>query len=67
MRHDPADEVRYRILLLIEEDPAISQRDLAAKLGISLGKANFCLKALIDKGVIKAKASFTIEALRRAA
>jgi EPS-associated MarR family transcriptional regulator len=48
------DEVRYRILRLIEEDPSISQRALAGKLGISLGKTNFCLKALINKGVLKA-------------
>ena len=48
------DESRYRILRLIEENPAISQREIARKLGISLGKANFCLKALIEKGVLKA-------------
>lgn len=38
----------------MEENPEISQRQLARKLGISLGKANYCLKALIEKGVIKA-------------
>lgn len=48
------DEYRYKILKLIEVSPEISQRELAAKLGISLGKANFCLKALIDVGLIKA-------------
>jgi EPS-associated MarR family transcriptional regulator len=48
------DDVRYRIFRLIEEDPAISQRELAGKLGISLGKTNYCVKALIDKGILKA-------------
>jgi len=49
-----SDESRYRILRLIEQNPAISQREIARELGISLGKANFCLKALIEKGVLEA-------------
>ena len=49
-----SDEARYRILRLIEENPAISQREIARALGISLGKANFCLRALIEKGILKA-------------
>ena len=49
-----SDESRYRILRLIEQNPAISQREIARELGISLGKANFCLKALIEIGVLKA-------------
>ena len=49
-----SDESRYRILRLIEQNPAISQREIARELGISLGKANFCLNALIEKGVLKA-------------
>jgi len=48
------DESRYRILRLIEQNPAISQRELARELGVSLGKVNFCLNALIEKGVLKA-------------
>lgn len=48
------DEYRYKILKLVEANPEISQRELAKSLGISLGKANFCLKALIEKGLIKA-------------
>ncbi|MDP1659469.1 MAG: MarR family EPS-associated transcriptional regulator [Methylotenera sp.] len=48
------DEYRYKILKLVEEKPEISQRELAAALGISLGKVNFCLKALIDVGLLKA-------------
>lgn len=48
------DEYRYKILKLVEARPDISQRELAKDLGISLGKANFCLKALIEKGLLKA-------------
>ena len=48
------DEYRYKILKLVEAKPDISQRELAKNLGISLGKTNFCLKALIDIGLIKA-------------
>lgn len=48
------DEYRSKILRILEQDPAISQRDLARQLGISLGKANYCLQALIEKGWIKA-------------
>jgi EPS-associated MarR family transcriptional regulator len=48
------DEYRYKILKLVQENPEISQRDLATALGISLGKTNFCLKALIEVGLLKA-------------
>lgn len=48
------DEYRYKILKMVENNPAISQRELASQLGISLGKVNFCLKALIEKGLLKA-------------
>jgi len=47
------DEYRCKILRILEEDPDISQRELARVLGISLGRANFCLQALIEKGWIK--------------
>jgi EPS-associated MarR family transcriptional regulator len=48
------DEYRVKILKKLEEDPRISQRDLANELGISLGKTNYCLRALMEKGLIKA-------------
>jgi EPS-associated MarR family transcriptional regulator len=48
------DEYRYKIFKLVEAHPEISQRELARELGISLGKANYCLKALIEKGLLKA-------------
>lgn len=48
------DEYRYKILKLISEHPEVSQREIAQQLGISLGKVNYCLKALIEKGLVKA-------------
>lgn len=47
------DEYRYKILKLVQEKPDISQRELAKALGISLGKTNFCLKALVQVGLLK--------------
>ena len=47
-------DVHFRVLHLLEEKPNLTQRELAQKLGISLGGVNYCLKALIDIGHIKA-------------
>lgn len=49
------DEYRYKIFTLLDHNPEISQRELASELGISLGKTNYCVRALVDKGMIKAK------------
>ena len=38
---------------LIEQNPNVSQRDIAGKLGVSLGGINYCIKALIEKGYVK--------------
>lgn len=48
------DETRYQLIKLIEENPSISQRELADRLGVSLGKVNYCLRALINVGWVKA-------------
>jgi len=48
------DEYRYKVLKLLESNPELTQRQVARALGISLGKVNYCLKALIEKGMIKA-------------
>ena|SRR5450631_631556 len=48
------DEIRYKLLKLLKPNPQVSQREVARELGISLGKVNFCLKALVDRGWIKA-------------
>ena len=50
-----SDEYRYKILKHLEADPEISQRELAGELGVSLGRVNFCVQALIEKGLVKAK------------
>ena len=49
-----SDEYRYKILKRLEANPETSQRELAGELGVSLGKINFCIQALIDKGLVKA-------------
>lgn len=59
-----SEEARYKILKRLEANPDISQRELAEELGISLGKVNYCLKALIEKGQIKAK-NFSSSANKR--
>lgn len=45
--------MHYRVLALVEANPAITQRALAAALGVSLGRVNYGLRALIEKGLIK--------------
>lgn len=47
------EEMRYRLLEYLEENPDASQRQLAEQMGVSLGKINYCLKALIEKGLVK--------------
>lgn len=49
-----SEEMRLRLMRLIEENPQLSQREAANKLGISLGKVNYCLKALMRVGWLKA-------------
>lgn len=49
-----SEEMRYRLMRLIEESPRMSQRDVARELGISLGRVNFCVQALIRQGWVKA-------------
>ena len=47
------EENRYKLLKLLHENPEMNQRQIASELGLSLGKVNFCLKALIEKGLVK--------------
>lgn len=46
-------EIHLQVLRLLETNPQMNQRELAAALGVSLGKTNFCLHALLDKGLVK--------------
>ena len=48
------EEFHYKLLKILQENPDLSQRELAQELGLSLGKTNYCLRALIEKGFIKA-------------
>lgn len=47
------DPVNLDLLKTLEGNPSLSQRDLAKRLGVSLGKVNFCLNALVEKGWVK--------------
>lgn len=47
------DEAHYRLLELIEQRPLLTQREAATELGVSIGKVNNCLKALIERGHVK--------------
>ena len=47
------DDVQLQLLKLIEQNPQVTQRELSESLGISLGKTNYCLKALKEKGWVK--------------
>lgn len=49
------DKTRYRLLKLLEANPELSQRQLADALGVSVGKVNFCLRALLEKGLLKVR------------
>ena len=47
------EDTKFRVLRLLEESPDLTQREIADKLGISLGGVNYCLRALIDRGFVK--------------
>ena len=47
------EENHLKVLRFLEANPHLSQRELADALGVSLGKTNYCLKALLGKGFIK--------------
>lgn len=49
------EEEYLKLLRKINKDPEISQRNLSDELDMSLGKINYCLKALKSKGLIKIK------------
>ena len=53
MPHSVSDEIRYRLLSYLQGHPEASQRELAAALGVSVGKVNYCVRALVEKGWVK--------------
>src|SRR5687768_18324397 len=48
-----AEDLHFRVLKLLQEHPDMSQRELADRVGVSNGKLHYCMRALIDKGLIK--------------
>jgi EPS-associated MarR family transcriptional regulator len=51
----PLEDTHFRLLKLLEDQPELSQRDLAREMGTSLGKVNYCMRALVDKGLVKVR------------
>ncbi len=47
------EDTYFRVMRLLQENPDLTQRELAQKLGVSVGGLNYCLKALMEKGLVK--------------
>ena len=47
------EDTHFRIMRILQENPDLTQRELADKLCMSVGGLNYCLNALIDKGLVK--------------
>ena len=47
------DDVRFRVLRVLQDELDLSQREIAVRLGVSLGAVNYCLRALTEKGQVK--------------
>jgi len=55
MDHDANEPAELALMRLLGNRPELTQREAASSLGMSLGKVNYCLKALIKKGFVKAE------------
>ena len=47
------EELKLRVMRVLEENPEATQREIANELGVSLGGVNYCIKALVDMGLVK--------------
>jgi EPS-associated MarR family transcriptional regulator len=47
------EDAHFRVLRLLEQNPELSQREIAEALGVSLGAANYVMRALVEKGQVK--------------
>lgn len=47
------EDLHFRVLKQLQDDPHLSQRELAKRLGVSNGKLHYCMRALMDKGLVK--------------
>jgi EPS-associated MarR family transcriptional regulator len=52
-REQLQEDTNFRVLHLLEDNPDITQRELAKRLGVSVGRLNYCLKALMNRGWVK--------------
>ena len=57
-REQQQQDTHFKVMRLLDEDPSISTREIAHKVGISNGAAHYCVTALVAKGFVKLK-SFT--------
>jgi MarR family transcriptional regulator, temperature-dependent positive regulator of motility len=48
-----SEDTKFRLLRQLELEPQLNQRRLAERLGLSLGKVNYCVQALVSKGLVK--------------
>ncbi len=54
-REQQQEETRFKVMRLLDENPSISTREIAKKVGISNGAAYYCVSALVEKGFVKLK------------
>ena len=54
-REQQQEETHFRVMRLLDEDPSISTREIARRIGISNGAAYYCVTALVEKGFVKLK------------
>ena len=54
-REQQQEETHFRVMRLLNEEPSISTREVARRVGISNGAAYYCITALVDKGFVKLK------------
>ena len=54
-REQQQEEMRFRVMRLLEKDPSVSTREIARRVGISNGAAYYCVTALVEKGFVKLK------------
>ena len=58
-REKQQEETHFRVMRLLDDNPSISTREIAKKVGISNGAAYYCVTALVEKGFVKLK-NFTL-------
>jgi EPS-associated MarR family transcriptional regulator len=58
-------EIEFMMLRLLSQSPSLSQRQIASRLNVSLGCANYCLRALVDRGLVKCSNFYEAEDKRR--